>query len=160
MSRAGRVGKSWIAEAYVDNDCGLRIINSTMTTEDDIETTNINQLYEDIVLENIEKDQKLIEELEKKKRNEEERIRKAEQERLRKIEEDKARAEQAAKEREESRSFRSVRRTATVSSVINEPPARVSIENNFRRESSGQVARRNPPQSRSQRIANIGAKST
>ncbi len=158
MSRAGRVGKSWIAEAYVDNECGLRIINSTMTTEDDIETKNINKLYEDVVLENIDKDQKLIEELEKKKRDEEERIIKAEQERLRKIEEDKIKSEQAMKARDEARGFRSVRRVATVSSVVNEPPVRVSIENNFRRESSGQVARRNPPtQTRSQRIANIAS---
>ncbi len=163
MSRAGRVGKSWIAEAYIDNECALRIINTTTSTEEDIETKNINQLYEDVVLENIAKDEKLIEELEKKKREEEERILKAEQERLRKIEEEKRATEAAARAREEARSIRSVRRIATVSAVVAEAPGRVSIENNFRRESSGQVTRRNPqqqPQTRSQRIANIGAKST
>ncbi len=163
MSRAGRVGKSWIAEAYIDNECALRIINTTTSTEEDIETKNINQLYEDVVLENIAKDEKLIEELEKKKREEEERILKAEQERLRKIEEEKRATEAAARAREEARSIRSVRRIATVSAVVAEAPGRVSIENNFRRESSGQVTRRNPqqqPQTRSQRIANIGAKSS
>ena len=57
------------------SNCGLRIINSTRTMEKDIETINLTRLYEDILLDNIEKDNKLIEELLRKQSEEEERLR-------------------------------------------------------------------------------------
>jgi hypothetical protein len=173
MSRAGRVGKSWIAEAYIDNACAMRIINTTTSNEEDIETKNINELYKDIIIENIAHDQKLIEELEMKKRQEEEKIRKAEQEKIRKAEEEKirkAQQEKLAREEAERRrrdnsnrlqGFSSLRRVSNftkvtngnnvtnsnnvtnVSSVMTEPPSRVSMENRFSREATGQVSRRN-----------------
>jgi len=66
MSRAGRVGKSWIAEAYVNNNCAERIINCSYSVNDNVETNNINDLYTDIVKENIDRDNKLINEVLKK----------------------------------------------------------------------------------------------
>ena len=157
MSRAGRVGKSWIAEAYVDNACAMRIINTTTSTEEDIETKNINELYTEIVMENIARDQKLIEELEMKKRQEEEKIRKAEEEKIRKAQQEKLAREEAEKKRQEAstrvQGFSSLRRVTNVSSVMSEPPSKTSMENSFRRENTGQVSRRNTgTNSRSQRI--------
>lgn len=160
MSRAGRVGKSWIAEAYVDNECAMRLIKTTTSNEEDIETKNINELYTEIVMENVARDQKLIEELEQKKRQEEEKIRKAEEEKIRKAQQEKLAREEAERKRQEAsirvQGFSSLRRTTTnVSSVISEPPSRASMENSFRREATGQVSRRNTgTNSRSQRIQN------
>jgi len=58
MSRAGRVGKSYIAEAYISDDCARKIINSSLI--DDIETYNINKLYDIILTENVKLDQALL----------------------------------------------------------------------------------------------------
>jgi hypothetical protein len=194
MSRAGRVGKSWIAEAYVDNECAMRIINSTRDTEVDIESKNINELYQDIILENIKRDEFLIAELEAKKKAEELRIKRQEEEKARKeaaekrrIEEEKmryeaerirrAQAAQAAQLAQSAQTGQFARRSyatstapaapaksyapatpvapaattyvpqtqrvTTVSQAMAAPPARVSIQNDFRRENTGQVTRRN-----------------
>lgn len=201
MSRAGRVGKSWIAEAYVDDECALRIINSTQDTEIDIETKNINELYQDIIFENISRDESLIAELEAKKKAEELRIKRQEEAKILKeaaeklrIEEDKIRHEVARINRVQSAQLAQVaqtaqfarrshastsapsapsaqsaqsaqsaastpsaqsaastyvvrnlqpQRTTTVSQAMAVPPVRVSIQNDFRRESTGQVNRRN-----------------
>lgn len=160
MSRAGRVGKSWIAEAYVDNACAIRIINTTTSTEEDIETKNINELYTEIVMENVDRDQKLIEELELKKRQEEEKIKKAEEEKIRKAQQEKLARDEADRRRQEAsakiQGFNNLRRTTTnISYVMSEPPSKVAMENSFRREATGQVSRRNAgTNSRSQRIIN------
>jgi hypothetical protein len=127
MSRAGRVGKSWIAEAFIDNDCALRIIGSTRTTEIDIETKNINELYQDIVLENIARDEKLIAELEAKKKAEEERLKQEEEERIRKDNEERQKVdsqmnrlralrELRERERKQAQSPQSPQTTQTVES--------------------------------------------
>jgi hypothetical protein len=61
MSRAGRVGKSYIAEAFISDDCASKIINVSET--DDIETHNINKLYDVILNENAKLDEALIDNL-------------------------------------------------------------------------------------------------
>ena len=46
MGRAGRVGKSWIAEAYVTDSVALRIINFTRNnSESNIESDNMNKMF-------------------------------------------------------------------------------------------------------------------
>jgi hypothetical protein len=63
MSRAGRVGKSWIAEAYIGNQCAQRIINCSNFLNDELETDNINELYNQIIKENEIKDNAIIQQL-------------------------------------------------------------------------------------------------
>ena len=82
MSRAGRIGKSWIAEAFIDDSCAERIINSSMNNNDTVETDNINKCYNMIVAENTARDNKIIEEI-KQKIAEEDRLKRLEEDRLR-----------------------------------------------------------------------------
>ena len=88
MSRAGRVGKSWIAEAFIDDTCAERIINSSMNNNDTIETDNINKCYDIISEENTIRDNKIIEEI-KQKIAEEDRLKRLEEDRLKRLEEDR-----------------------------------------------------------------------
>jgi hypothetical protein len=88
MSRAGRVGKSWIAEAFIDDTCAERIINSSMNNNDTIETDNINKCYDIILEENTTRDNKIIEEI-KQKIAEEDRLKLLEEDRLKRLEEDR-----------------------------------------------------------------------
>ena len=81
MSRAGRVGKSWIAEAYISNDCAQRIISASNSVNDTLETNNINELYNDILNQNNQQDNLILEELEKQRQIQEELERKQEEER-------------------------------------------------------------------------------
>jgi hypothetical protein len=52
MGRAGRVGKSWIAEAYVTDEIAKRIIDYTRN-KDDLEIENMNYVYEHILQDDI-----------------------------------------------------------------------------------------------------------
>jgi hypothetical protein len=49
IARAGRVGKSWIAEAFIDAECAKKVVESIKTTSVsfDVETANLNKLHEE-----------------------------------------------------------------------------------------------------------------
>jgi hypothetical protein len=149
ISRAGRVGKSWIAEAYIDNECCKKIHQTLHNITEDIETKNLNELYEEIITENMKKDEdliKLIEELEREKlkkekeiedkiRREKEEEEQRERERREKERLVKERLEKEKVERERSRNQMNV---TSVKSVMSNPPPQMD----FTRKSSGNVSRR------------------
>lgn len=123
MSRAGRVGKSWIAEAYIDKSCAMRIIKTTTSNEVDIESQNINDIYTEIIMETHARDKKLIDDLEVKKLEEEKKIRKAEEEKIRK---DKEKLERIINEQKPTDSFlqgfRGIRRNTNIPPKVSLPP--------------------------------------
>jgi len=104
LSRAGRIGKSWIAEGYISNKCAKKIIETLQSTSVDIESANLNSLYEDICSENIKRDQELmdmIEELARQKEEKERQLReKEEAERLEKEQQKRDRLEKEQRERD------------------------------------------------------------
>jgi hypothetical protein len=104
MSRAGRVGKSWIAETFIDDACASKLITMTHinnTNEYDIETININALHDEIVEEEYIMDQIVIKKIEEQKRLDCERLERIEKERLNKerIEKERIEKERIEKER-------------------------------------------------------------
>jgi hypothetical protein len=158
ISRAGRVGKSWLAEAFIDEECAKRIISMTrvMSDNDNIEVKHLNELYEDIKSCNDERDKQLLEELartntiaQEKKRKEEER-KKAEEEAKRRAEEqakrlaeeqERAKREQIEEEKRRLDEIRLKRQnmsrgpTVSLTSVVNSQPARnVAIATDFQRQ--------------------------
>lgn len=160
ISRAGRVGKSWLAEAFVDDECAKRIISMTrvMSDNDNVEVKHLNELYEDIKAVNDEKDKELLTELlrtktinEEKKRKEEERKhaeaeakRLAEEEAaLKKAESERQKREQDNAEKKrldeirQKRQMMSHRPTVSLTSVVNSQPTRnVSIAADFQRQAA------------------------
>ena len=131
ISRAGRVGRSWIAEAFIDKDCAARIIQSIQSTDVNynIEAINLEKIHDEIVQQNtfnddeliialVQKNLKEIEEkkaAEEKKRREEEEIARIAREKQQKEEEEKKKLEQ----------LRAARKTPMVnlSSVMNNGPS-------------------------------------
>jgi len=167
ISRAGRVGKSWIAEAFIDDECCQKIHATLHNTVEDVETKNLTELYEEIVAENMKKDEdliRLIEELQREKEQKEEKIRleqeekerqrreKIERERLEreKIERERLEREKADREKFTRKSTQSTQlsqsmqqsnpRVSNVSSVTSTTKPVVTMD--FARKSTGNVARR------------------
>ena len=62
IARAGRVGKSWIAEAFIDAECATKIVKSIQTTSVsfDVETANLNKLHEEFSIKLDEIDAEMI----------------------------------------------------------------------------------------------------
>lgn len=62
IARAGRVGKSWIAEAFIDAECANKIVQSIQTTSlsFDVETANLNKLHEEFATKLDEIDAEMI----------------------------------------------------------------------------------------------------
>ena len=102
ISRAGRIGKSWIAEAFIDDECCKKIHATLHNTVDDIETKNLTELYEEIVSENMKKDEDLIRLIEELQREKEEKERQIQEEKERKQREkmERERLEREKMERE------------------------------------------------------------
>ncbi len=158
ISRAGRVGKSWLAEAFVDDDCAKRIISMTRVSDtDNIEIKHLNELYSDIKKANDEKDRELLEELlrkkaevDGKKKKELAKKRAEEEAKLRAEEEAKRQAEEAERKRieaeaqekrklDEIRAKRNAANTKTVplTNVVNsQPSGNVTIASAFSRQSA------------------------
>jgi hypothetical protein len=163
ISRAGRVGKSWIAEAYIDDECCQKIHATLHNTTEDIETKNLTDLYEEIVTENMKKDEELIQLIEELQREKEEKERQI-QEKIRREKEEKERIEREKAEREKTERERAERERAerekaertrfervkqkpsnvtsvtSVTSVTTSNPPAPTMD--FTRKSSGNVTRR------------------
>lgn len=97
ISRAGRIGKSWIAEAFIDDECCQKIHQTLHNTSEDIETKNLTELYEEIVSENMKKDEELIRLIEELQREKEEKERKE----IERIEEERRQREKIEREKRE-----------------------------------------------------------
>ena len=149
ISRAGRVGRSWIAEAFIDKDCASRILSSIQSTNVNynIEAINLEKLHNEIVEQNTFNDDELIIALVQKNLKEIEE-KKAAEEKKRKEEEEAARIAEEQKKREEAEKkrleeLRTARRNPTVNltNVINRTPNNnVSLN----RDNSNTTTRRMP----------------
>lgn len=143
ISRAGRVGRSWIAEAFIDETCAQKMIQSIQSDTQDynIELTNLEILHTELVANSSDIDTALIMELAKKqieeerlKREEEERLRREEVERLKREEDERIKREEDNQRLEELKKKRSTiggfNRTVPISNVLNNPPANNIVVNN------------------------------
>jgi hypothetical protein len=158
ISRAGRVGRSWNAEAFIDETCAQKMLHSIHSDNDkeNIEYINFEKIHNDIVESSTEIDTKLILELAHKKIKEKQEELKL-QEKLKKEVEDKKRIKEEEDKRiedemlklEELRMRRN-KKTIPVSNVISNPPTTSvivnpninSIASGFKRSSSGNVFRK------------------
>jgi hypothetical protein len=144
ISRAGRVGRSWIAEAFIDDTCAQKMIKSIQSDsqEHNIELTNLELLHSELVENSTDIDTALIMELAKKQieeerrqREEEERLRREEAERLEREEVERIKREEEQQRLEELKKKRSTigsgfNRTVPISNVVNNPPANTVVVNN------------------------------
>jgi hypothetical protein len=143
ISRAGRVGRSWIAEAFIDETCSQKMINSIQSNSQDynIELANLETLHSELVVSSSDIDTTLIMLL-AKKQMEEERIRREQDERihreklehLKREEEERIQREQDQQRLEELKKKRSTiggfNRTVPISNVLNNPPTNNVVVNN------------------------------
>jgi hypothetical protein len=113
ISRAGRVGRSWIAEAFIDDTCAQKMIKSIQSDsqEHNIELTNLELLHSELVENSTDIDTALIMELAKKQ-----------------IEEERRQREELKKKRSTIGS--GFNRTVPISNVVNNPPANTVVVNN------------------------------
>ncbi len=143
ISRAGRVGRSWIAEAFIDDTCAEKMIQSIQSDTQDynIELANLETLHSELVENSCDIDTALIMELAKKQleeerrqREEEERLRREEVERIKREEEERIKREEEQQRLEELKKKRSTiggfNHTVPISNVINNPPANNVVVNN------------------------------
>ncbi len=143
ISRAGRVGRSWIAEAFIDDTCAQKMIQSIQSDTQDynIELANLEILHSELVANSSDIDTALIMELAKKQieqerlqREEEERLRREEAERIKREEEEQKKHEEEQQRLEELKKKRSTiggfNRTVPISNVVNNPPANTVVVNN------------------------------
>jgi hypothetical protein len=143
ISRAGRVGRSWMAEAFIPASCAQKMIESIQsdTQAHDVELANLEILHSELVENSCGIDTALIMELAKKqleeerfKREEEERLRLKEIERLKREEEERIHREQEQQRLEELKKKRSAiggfGRTVPISNVVNSPPASTVVVTN------------------------------
>jgi len=143
ISRAGRVGRSWIAEAFIDDTCAKKMIQSIQSDTQDynIELANLETLHSELVENSTDIDTALILELAKKQieedrrqREEEERLRHQEAERIKREEEERIKREEEHQRLEELKKKRSTiggfNRTVSISNVVNNPPANTVVVNN------------------------------
>lgn len=156
ISRAGRVGRSWKAEAFVDKSCADKLL-SALENFDDIELNNLEKIHHDLIESNIDVDDMLILELAKKKleeieaeKKEKERIEREEAERLKKEEEERIKKEEDARRLEELKKRRGQnqpQRVVQISEVFNKPPTQnvevSSIVAGFKRNSTTNNTRSN-----------------
>jgi hypothetical protein len=143
ISRAGRVGRSWIAEAFIDDTCAKKMIKSIQSETQDynIELANLETLHSELVENSTDIDTALILELAKKQleeerrqREEEERLRRQEAERIKREEEERIKREEDNQRLEDLKKKRSTiggfNRTVPISNVVNNPPANTVVVNN------------------------------
>jgi hypothetical protein len=143
ISRAGRVGRSWIAEAFIDETCAQKMIQSIQSDkpEFNVELVNLETLHTELVANSSDIDTALIMELAKKqieeerlKREQEERLKREEEERLRREEVERIKREEEQQRLEELKKKRSTiggfNRTVSISNVVNNPPANNVVVNN------------------------------
>ena len=135
ISRAGRVGRSWIAEAFIDETCAKKMIQSIQSDkhEFNVELVNLETLHTELVANSSDIDTALILEL-AKKHIEEERLKREQEERLRREEVDRIKREEEQQRLEELKKKRSTiggfNRTVSISNVVNNPPANNVVVNN------------------------------
>jgi len=163
ISRAGRVGRSWIAEAFIDQECAKKIVESIQTNNDklNIELVHLEELHTELVENSCDIDDALIFELARKKieeiakeraeqekraREEEERIKREQAERL-KIEEEKRKLEEL-----KARRTGNFQRITQVASVVSQPPVNATIKptSGFQRGTNTNTGK--APQSRFDRL--------
>lgn len=172
ISRAGRVGRSWIAEAFIDKSCVEKMITSLHTDDKKFNTelVSLEEIHTEIVENSVEIDDALILEIARKKlqemeleRKEQERIRNEEEARLKKEDQERLQKEEEQKKLEElkkKRSGFSGNRTVQLSQVISNPPAQnvvvtPNVASGFQRSSNGNVGRKVPSTSRFDRLKNM-----
>jgi hypothetical protein len=171
ISRAGRVGRSDTAEAFLPESCINEIISSIKSTipDDDVQGRNMEMIYQKIsditasaddeLIERILREHAEKEETERKQR-EEEQARIAEQKRIAEeqalIAEQKRRAEEEELLRLQELKMRrqNTQRSVPLSSVMSNPPTNTftsTASNGFERRSTGRVDRRTPQNSQPQK---------
>lgn len=159
ISRAGRVGRSWIAEAFIDSSCSSKILDSISTNNPtyNLELINLEELHSELLLNSINIDENIILKIARKKaqENEEkrleiERIKKEEDDKLIleenkkiKIEEEKNKLEELRKRRNNNQ------KTVQLSQILTNPPKKINtVTNNilsgFQRSTNGNVSRKKP----------------
>ncbi len=174
ISRAGRVGRSWNAEAFVDESCSQKMLSSLNADfeKENIEFINFEKIHAEIVESSTEFDAKLIFELAEKKIKEYEEKIKREGE-LARLEEQKRREEEMEKKRveDEMKALEALRsrrnqKTVPLSNVISNPPttsvsvvpvAPNPIASGFKRNSTG-GQRRAPEKSLLEKMQEIQKK--
>jgi hypothetical protein len=148
ISRAGRVGRSWNAEAFIHNTCAEKILLNLHSNneKENIEFINFEQIHKDIVEASIEIDTKLIFELAQKKiKQEEEELK--QKYKIQQIEEEKRIKEEMEKKKLEE--LRNKRQSVQISNVISKPPSSVTINpviSGFKRQSGGNIQKKIPSQ--------------
>lgn len=174
ISRAGRVGRSWIAEAFIDSSCSSKILDSVSTNDItyNVELINLEELHSELLSNSINIDENLILkiarkkaqeneekrlEIERIKKDEVEKIKKEEAEKL-KLDEEKLKKEEAKKlkmndEKKKLEELRQRRngynKTVQLSHVLTNPPKKINNDTNnilsgFQRSSNGNSYRKKP----------------
>lgn len=168
ISRAGRVGRSWNAEAFIDESCAHKILYGLHSdyNRENIEYINFEKIHNEIIETSAEIDAKLILELAQKKikEREEELKKKQEQEKIEKEqklkeEHEQKKAEEEMKQLQELREKRN-NRSVQISHVISKPPVNVSINpviSGFKR-SAGNLQRKFPEKSLLEKMQDIRKK--
>jgi len=158
ISRAGRVGRSWNAEAFIDDSCAKKILSNLRsdTEKENIEFINFEKIHREIVDSSIEIDTKLIFELAQKKIKEQNeqimakyKLQQIEEEKKLEEEREKQKMEDEKKKLEELRNKRS-QHSIQISNIISKPPPPATINpliSGFKRSSSGNVQRKIPEKS-------------
>jgi hypothetical protein len=163
ISRAGRVGRSDTAEAFLPESCINEITASikSIIPDDDVQGHNMELIYQKIVDSSASADDALIEQILREHAEKEEIERKRREEEAIALAEERRRAEEAAilaekkrlAEEEELRRLQELkmrRRQPTtqhsvpLSSVMNNPPTNTVSATGFERSSTGRVDRRAP----------------
>ena len=137
ISRAGRVGRSWMAEAFIDSTCADKMIHSIWTNDTalNVELVNLEALHKDIIDNCFDVDKALLQYLAEKKALEEkeelikqEKIKKEQEELLKIKEQERIKLEQERAKLEELKLRRSgnggnSRNTVQISNIVNQPPS-------------------------------------
>lgn len=132
IARAGRVGKSWIAETFIDSTCATKLIEMIRAMEEnDIELANLNELHEqflsaaefdaDLVLAEIEREEALNAQRkaeEKAKYEAENKAKREAEEKAKREAEEKAKREAEEKAKAEAEAWQMSRRQAQRSNRV------------------------------------------
>jgi len=158
ISRAGRVGRSWNAEAFIDDSCAEKILSNLHSDneKENIEFINFEKIHKEIVESSIEIDTKLIFELAQKRIKEQKeqimatyKIQQIKEEKKLEEERERQKIEDEKKKLEELRNKRS-QHSVQILNVISKPPPVASINpsiSGFKRSSTGNVQRKAPEKS-------------
>ena len=163
ISRAGRVGRSDTAEAFLPESCINEITASIKSTipDDDVQGHNMELIYQKIADTSASADDALIEQILREHAEKEEADRKRREEEALALAEEKRRAEEALaiaeeKRRAEEQELRRLQElkmrrrqpvtqnAVSLSSVMNNPPTNTVSTTGFERSSTGRVDRRTP----------------